>query len=32
VNALAIVGNHAQWRNKSLGIPYIHLDDILRLE
>jgi hypothetical protein len=26
-SAIAIVGNDARWRNKSLGIPYLHLND-----
>lgn len=28
--AIAIVGNDRAWQNKSLGIQYIHLDDIVR--
>ena len=28
--ALAIVGNDRVWQNKSLGIQYIHLDDVVR--
>jgi predicted nucleic acid-binding protein len=28
--ALAIVGNDRIWQNKSLGIQYIHLDDVVR--
>lgn len=28
--AIAIVGNDRAWQNKSLGIRYIHLDDVVR--
>lgn len=28
--AIAIVGNDRAWQNKSLGIQYIHLDDVVR--
>jgi hypothetical protein len=28
-NALAIIGNDKQWRNKQLDIPYVHLDDLI---
>lgn len=28
--AIAIVGNDRAWQNKSLGIEYIHLDDVVR--
>lgn len=27
-DAFAVVGNDARWKPKSLGIPYIHLDDL----
>ncbi len=30
-NAVGIVGNDRQWRNKPLGVPYHHMDDILAL-
>ncbi|MGH2558755.1 MAG: PIN domain-containing protein [Thermomicrobiales bacterium] len=30
-NAFAILGNDRQWRNKPLGVPYHHMDDILAL-
>jgi uncharacterized protein len=30
-NAVAIIGNDRQWRNKVLGVPYHHMDDILAL-
>jgi PIN domain nuclease of toxin-antitoxin system len=30
-NAIAIIGNDRQWRNKPLGVPYHHMDDILTL-
>jgi PIN domain nuclease of toxin-antitoxin system len=30
-NASAIIGNDRQWRNKPLGVPYHHMDDILAL-
>ena len=29
-SAIAIVGNDARWRNKALGLPYIHLSDLIR--
>jgi PIN domain nuclease of toxin-antitoxin system len=29
--AAALVGNDRQWRNKPLGVPYHHIDDILAL-
>lgn len=28
--AIAILGNDRAWQNKSLGIRYIHLDDVVR--
>ena len=28
--AIALVGNDRAWQNKSLGIQYIHLDDVVR--
>jgi PIN domain nuclease of toxin-antitoxin system len=28
-NAIALIGNNKQWRHKSLGVPYHHLDDLL---
>lgn len=28
--AIAIVGNDRAWQNKTLGIRYIHLDDVVR--
>ncbi len=28
--AIALVGNDRAWQNKSLGIRYIHLDDVVR--
>lgn len=28
--AIAIIGNDRAWQNKSLGIQYIHLDDVVR--
>ena len=31
VNALAIVGNDRQWRNRPLGVAYVHLDDIMSI-
>ncbi|MEA2585019.1 MAG: hypothetical protein QOF33_3104 [Thermomicrobiales bacterium] len=30
-NAIAIIGNDRHWRNKPLGVPYHHMDDILAL-
>jgi uncharacterized protein len=30
-NAISIVGNDRQWRNKPLGLPYHHMDDLLVL-
>jgi len=27
--AIAIIGNDRQWRHRQLGVPYIHLDDIM---
>lgn len=27
----ALVGNDRQWRNKPLGVPYHHIDDILAI-
>lgn len=30
-NACAIIGNDRGWRSRPLGIPYIHLDDIVEL-
>jgi PIN domain nuclease of toxin-antitoxin system len=27
--SVAILGNDRRWKNKSLGVPYHHLDDIL---
>ncbi len=30
-NAYALIGNDRQWRNKHLGVPYHHMDDILTL-
>jgi predicted nucleic acid-binding protein len=32
VNALAIIGNDRQWRNRDLGVPYVHLDDIMNAD
>lgn len=29
--AIALLGNDRQWRNKSLGVDYHHMDDILGL-
>jgi PIN domain nuclease of toxin-antitoxin system len=31
-NAFAIIGNDGQWRNRPLGVPYHHMDDILALQ
>lgn len=28
--AVALIGNDRAWQNKSLGIQYIHLDDVVR--
>lgn len=28
--AIAIIGNDRVWKSKSLGIQYIHLDDVVR--
>jgi PIN domain nuclease of toxin-antitoxin system len=30
-NAVGILGNDRRWKNKPLGVPYHHLDDILAL-
>ncbi len=29
--AVALIGNDRQWRNKPLGVPYHHMDDIVAL-
>jgi hypothetical protein len=31
-NACALIGNDRFWKNRDLGVPYHHLDDILALE
>jgi PIN domain nuclease of toxin-antitoxin system len=30
-NSIALIGNDRQWRNKPLGVPYHHMDDLLAL-
>jgi PIN domain nuclease of toxin-antitoxin system len=30
-NLCAIIGNDRRWKNKPLGVPYHHMDDILAL-
>jgi PIN domain nuclease of toxin-antitoxin system len=30
-NSFAIVGNDRRWKNKPLGVPYHHMDDILAI-
>lgn len=30
-NACALIGNDRIWKNRDLGVPYHHLDDILTL-
>lgn len=31
-NACGLIGNDRIWKNRDLGLPYHHLDDILELE
>jgi PIN domain nuclease of toxin-antitoxin system len=31
-DAAGIIGNDRRWRNKPLGVPYHHMDDILALQ
>ena len=31
-NACALIGNDRIWKNRDLGVPYHHLDDMLALE
>ena len=31
MDAIAIIGNDRRWKNRDLGVPYHHLDDILAL-